>query len=83
MMTCGGVDVQIHLVFILSLPASEWPVPCPCHLTLREMASDISSAGDRAGLRFDLDDMEKREFLALLGLELGTLSSPPRRQSLY
>jgi hypothetical protein len=33
--------------------------------------------------RTDLDDVEKRKFLALLGLELRPLGRPARSQSLY
>jgi hypothetical protein len=34
-------------------------------------------------LRADLDDMEKRKFLTISGLELRSLGSPARSQSLY
>jgi hypothetical protein len=35
------------------------------------------------GLRADLEDVEKRKFLILLGLELGPLGRPGRSQLLY
>jgi hypothetical protein len=67
MKTYGGVDVQIH-VFLS---------------TSGEGAPGTHVIGGWVGHTASLDDVEKRKFLTLPGLELRPLGRPARSQSLY
>jgi hypothetical protein len=74
----GGVDVQIHDFLTSALVVGEWSASRPGHFTpgthwIRGWVSP------RAGL----DDVEKRKFMTLPGLELRLLDRPARSQSLY
>jgi hypothetical protein len=51
--------------------------------TSGEIAPSVYRIGGWVDLRADLEDVEKRKFLALPGLELRPLGRPTRRQSLY
>jgi hypothetical protein len=55
------------------------------HLPLytRERTPGTHWIGGRVDIRADLDDVKKRKFLILPGLELRTLGCPARSQSLY
>jgi hypothetical protein len=68
-------------VFLNStLVGGEWSVSRPGHFTPEKETPVIGGWVDpRAGL----DDVEKRKFLTLSGLELRPLSRPARSQSLY
>jgi hypothetical protein len=61
---------------------SEWSASRPDRFTPTERASSTHWIG-WVGPRTGLDDMEKRKFLTLPGLELRPLSRPARSQSLY
>jgi hypothetical protein len=61
----------------------EWSASCPGCFTTRERAPGTQWIGGWVGLRACLDDMEKRKFLTLPGLELWPFSCPPCSQSLY
>jgi hypothetical protein len=62
MMTYGGVDVWIYVFLTSAVVGGEWSASLP------------GWVGPRAGL----DDVEKRKFLTLPGLELGHLGRPGR-----
>jgi hypothetical protein len=66
-----------------ALAGGEWSVSRPGSFTPGERAPGAHCTGGWVDTRADLDDMEKRKFLTLLGLELRTLSRPARSQSLY
>jgi hypothetical protein len=55
----------------------------PSALTPGERAPATHWVVGRVGPRTGLDDVKKRKFLALPGLELRRLGSPARSQSLY
>jgi hypothetical protein len=78
-----GVDVQIHIFLASALAGSEWSASRPCRFTPGERAAGTHCIGDWVGPRARLDDVEKRKFLTLQGLELRHLDSPDRSQSLY
>jgi hypothetical protein len=66
----GGVDVQIHISLILALVGGEWPASHHCCFTPRERAPTTHWMGGWVGPGAGLDDVEKRKFLTLLGLQL-------------
>jgi hypothetical protein len=72
-----GVDVQIHNVLTSALVGGEWSASRPCRFTPRERAPGIHWIGGWVDRRAGLDDVEKRKFLTLPGLEL----RPPRSSS--
>jgi hypothetical protein len=55
----------------------------PLLLYLQERTPGTRWIGNRVGPRAGLDDVEKRKFLTLLGLELWPLGHPACRKSLY
>jgi hypothetical protein len=55
----------------------------PCRLTPGERAPDTYCIGGWVGPRTGLDDVERRKFLPLPGLELRPRGSPSSSQSLY
>jgi hypothetical protein len=66
-----------------ALDGGEWSASRPGHFTFGERASGTHWIGGSVDPRADLDNLEKRKFLNLPGLELRPLSLPPRKQSLY
>jgi hypothetical protein len=67
-MTYGGVDIQSHIFLTLALVGGEWSASRPGRFTPGERAHGthwIGGLGPRAGL----DDVEKRKFLTLPGIE--------------
>jgi hypothetical protein len=74
----GGVAVQIHISLILALAGGEWSASRPGRFTPGERAPGIHWIGGWVGHRAVLDDLEKRKFLTLPGLELQPLSHPAR-----
>jgi hypothetical protein len=70
----GGVDVYIHI--FLALPGGEWSASCPCCFTPRQRASGTHWIGGWLDPRAGLDNVEKRKFLTLPGLELRPLTRP-------
>jgi hypothetical protein len=80
MKTYGAVDVQIHVFLTSALVGSEWSASRPGRFIPGERATWIRGwVGPRTGL----DDLEKRTFLPLSGLELLLLGRPAFSQSLY
>jgi hypothetical protein len=79
----GGVDVQIHIFLTSALSAGEWSVSRPCRFTPGERAHRTHWIGGSVGPRAGQDNLEKRKFLSLPGLELRSLGRPARSQSLY
>jgi hypothetical protein len=55
----------------------------PGHFTLGERAPGIHVIGGWVGPRVGLDDVEKRKFWTLPGLEIEPLGLPARNQSPY
>jgi hypothetical protein len=77
-----GVDVYIHIFLTLAL--AEWVVSfTPWPLYPLEGAPGTHWRGGWVDLRTGLDDVKKRKFLTLGGLELRPLGCPARSQSLY
>jgi hypothetical protein len=66
MKTYGGVDVQIHIFLISALVGGEWSATCPGERAPHRTHSIGGWVDPRAGL----DDVEKRKFLTIPGLEL-------------
>jgi hypothetical protein len=79
----GGVDVQIHIFLTSALVGGEWPASHPCRFTLGERAPGTHLTEGWVDPRAGLDNMEKRKFLTLSGLEFRPLGRPARSQSLY
>jgi hypothetical protein len=65
MKTYGGVDVYIHVFFTSALVGGERSASRPSRFT-----PGASWVGGWVGLRTGQDDVERRNILLLLGLEL-------------
>jgi hypothetical protein len=78
-----GVDVYIHILLTLALAGGLWAASCPCHFTPRERTVRTIWIGGWVDPKANLDDVEKRIFLTIPGLELRPLGRPTRSQSLY
>jgi hypothetical protein len=61
-----------------ALAGGQWSASRPSRFT-----ADIHCIGGWVDPRAGLDDLDKRKFLTLLGLDLRPLSRPARSQSLY
>jgi hypothetical protein len=79
----GGVDVQIHISLNSAIVGGEWSASSPNCFTPAEISPGTKLVEDWVDPRGGLDDVEKRKFLTLPGLELRSLVSPARSQSLY
>jgi hypothetical protein len=66
----GGVEVQIHIFLTLALASDEWSASRPGHFSPGERASGTYWIGGWVNTRVGLDDVEKRKFLTIPGLEL-------------
>jgi hypothetical protein len=75
----GRVDVWIHVFLTSALVGGEWSASRPGPLYHREKSWIGGWVGPGAGL----DDVERRKFLTLPGLEQRPLCRPARSQSLY
>jgi hypothetical protein len=73
-----GEDVYIHIFLTSALAGGEWLASRSCRFTSGERTADILWIGCWVDLRTGLDDVDKRKFLALPGLELRPLSRPAR-----
>jgi hypothetical protein len=73
-----GVDVQIQIFLTSALVGGEWSTSRPGHFTPREIGPGTHWIGVWVDLRAGLDDLEKRKFLTLPGLELRPLGHPAR-----
>jgi hypothetical protein len=79
----GGVDIKIHIFLTSALAEGEWSASRPCRYTPEERALGTHWRGGWVGPRAGLEDVEKRKFLTLPGLEFRPLDRPARSQSLY
>jgi hypothetical protein len=70
-MTYGGVDVYIHIFLTSVLVGGEWSATRP-----GRFIPGTHWIGGWVGPRAGLDDMEKRKFLTLPGLEFRPLGRP-------
>jgi hypothetical protein len=78
-----GVDVQmIHIFLTSALVGGEWSASRPGCFTFGERAPGTHWIGDRVGTTAGLDDVGKRKFLTVPGLEFRPLWRPARSQSL-
>jgi hypothetical protein len=78
-----GVDVYSHIFLTSALVQDEWSATWPGCFTTWERALGTHCIGILVDPRAGLDDVEKRKFLTLPGLELRLLARPARSQSLY
>jgi hypothetical protein len=74
----GGVDVQMHILITSVLVGGEWSASRPCRFTPGERTPSTLWIGGWVDPRAGLDDVEKRKFLTLPGLELRPLARPAR-----
>jgi hypothetical protein len=77
-----GVGVYIHIFLISALARGEWSASCSCRFTPGEGIPGTHWTGGWVDPRVCLDDLEKRKFLTLPGLELRPISRPARCQSI-
>jgi hypothetical protein len=73
-----GVDVQIRIFLTSTLVGGEWFTSRPGRFTSGERAPGTHWIGGWVDLRAGLDDLEKRKFLTLPGLELRSLCRSAR-----
>jgi hypothetical protein len=66
----GGVDVSIHIFLTSALAGGGWSPSRPCRFILGERAPGTHWIGGWVDPRAGLDDVEKRKFFILPGLEL-------------
>jgi hypothetical protein len=71
------------ILFTSALVGGEWSALRPDRFTPGERAPGTHWLGGWVDPRTGLDDVEKRKFLTLPGLELRSLGRPARSQSLY
>jgi hypothetical protein len=74
MKTYGGVGVSIHIFLTSALAGGEWSASNPGRFTPGERTLSIPWIGGLVDPRAGLDDLGKRKFLTLSGLELRPLS---------
>jgi hypothetical protein len=79
----GGVDVWIHIFLTSALAEGEWSDSRPGCFTPGERAPGTHWIGGWVDPRAGLDNVEKRKFLTLPGLELRSCGRPASSQSLY
>jgi hypothetical protein len=73
----------IHVFLTSALVGCEWSASSPGRFTLEKEPTGIHWIAGWVDPRDGLEDMEKRKFFALSGLELRSLGRPARCQSLY
>jgi hypothetical protein len=83
MKACGGVDVHIHVFLTSALVGGEWSASRPGRFTPGKKTPITHWTGGWVGPTTGLDDVEKRKFLTVPGLELRPLGRPARSPSLY
>jgi hypothetical protein len=74
----AGVDVWIYIFLTSALAGGEWSSSRPGRFTPEERAPGTHWIGGWMDPRAGLDDVEKRKFLTLPGLEFRSLSRPAR-----
>jgi hypothetical protein len=75
----GGVDVKNHIFLTSALLGGDLSTSRPDRFTPLEITPGTHWIGGWVSPRVGLDDVEKRKYLTLPGLELRSLSRPPRR----
>jgi hypothetical protein len=78
-----GVNVQSQIFLTLALVGGKWSASRAGRFTPRERTPGIHWIRVWVGPIANLDDVERRKFLTLLGLELLPLCRPARSQLLY
>jgi hypothetical protein len=78
----GGADIEIHSFLTSALVGGEWSASRPGRFTPGERACGTHWIGGWVEPKVGMDDVERRKFLTLPGLELRLLGRPARRQSL-
>jgi hypothetical protein len=73
----------MHIFLTSALVGGEWSVSIPGRITPGEKASGTPLMGGWVDHRAGLEDVDKRKFLTLPGLEIRPLACPSRSQSLY
>jgi hypothetical protein len=71
-----GMDVYIYIFLTSALVGGEWSTSRPGRFTSGKRAPGTHWIGGWVDLRAALDDLEKRKFLTLPGLELRPLGRP-------
>jgi hypothetical protein len=79
----GGVDVQIHIFLTSALAGGECSPSRPCRFTPGERTLFTHCIRGLVGPRGGLNDVEKKKFLTLPGIELRPLGRPALSLSLY
>jgi hypothetical protein len=79
----AGVDVLIHIFLISALVGGAWSASRPGRFIPGERSPGTHWIGDWVDPTAGLDDVDKKKFLTLQGLELRILGRPARSQSLY
>jgi hypothetical protein len=79
----GRVDLWIHIFLTSALVGDEWSGSRTGRFTPRKSTPGTHWIGGLVDPRVGLDDVEKRKFLTVPGLELRPLGRPARSQSLY
>jgi hypothetical protein len=79
----GGVDVKNHIFLTSALAEGEWSASRPGRFTPVERDPGTHWIGGWVDPRAAPDDVEKRKFLALPGLEFRHLGRPAGSQLLY
>jgi hypothetical protein len=74
MKTCGGVDVYTHVFLTSTLVEGECLASRPDRFTSGERVPSTHYIGGWMGPRGDLDDVEKRRYFTLPGLEIQNVS---------
>jgi hypothetical protein len=72
------VDVQLHTFLTSALTGDEWSASRPGRFTTGERAPGTHWIGGWVDPKAGLEDVEKRKFLTLPGLELRPLGRPAR-----
>jgi hypothetical protein len=73
----------MHSFLTLEVAGDEQSASCPGHFTPGDGDPGNHWIGGWVDPRAGLDDVKKRKFLTLLGLELRPLGCPARNQSRY
>jgi hypothetical protein len=79
----GGMDVYIHIFLISAFVGGKWSVSRTGRFILGESVPVAHWIEGWVAPRAGLDDVEKRQFLPLPGLELRPFGCLARSQSLY
>jgi hypothetical protein len=73
----------MYIILTSALAGGEWSPSRPGHFTPWDRAPGMHWIGGWVDHKAGLDNLEKRKFLTLLGLELRHFGRPAGSQSLY